>query len=113
GRCAGGRGVVVHENVYKPFLSRLVARAKALRVGNGIDPATGMGPVVSAGQLETVQKYVAIGKSEGATLACGGNVLDSGAFAKGFFHEPTIFADVAPSMRVAQEGIFGPGVSGL
>ena len=70
-----------------------------------------MGPLVSEGQRETVMKYVEIGTKEGATLACGGHALTTGAYAKGFFHEPTIFADVAPSMRIAQEEIFGPVVS--
>jgi aldehyde dehydrogenase (NAD+) len=70
-----------------------------------------MGPSVSADQLATVRQYVEIGKTEGATLACGGRALDGGAHAKGFFHEPTIFADVRPSMRIAQEEIFGPVVS--
>jgi aldehyde dehydrogenase (NAD+) len=70
-----------------------------------------MGPLVSEAQLETVTKYVGIGQSEGARLACGGRRLSDGAFARGFFHQPTIFADVAPAMRIAQEEIFGPVVS--
>jgi aldehyde dehydrogenase (NAD+) len=110
-RCTAASRVVVHEKVYKPFLEQFVARAKTLRVGDGLDPATQMGPSVSRGQLETVMKYVEIGKKEGAKLACGGKLLASGVHAKGFFHEPTIFADVTPSMRVAQEEIFGPVVS--
>jgi acyl-CoA reductase-like NAD-dependent aldehyde dehydrogenase len=70
-----------------------------------------MGPAVSQGQLNTVKEYVAIGQKEGATLACGGHVLSDGAYGRGFFHEPTIFADVRPDMRIAQEEIFGPVVS--
>jgi aldehyde dehydrogenase (NAD+) len=70
-----------------------------------------MGPSVSRGQLDTVIKYVEIGRQEGARLACGGHALTSGTHARGFFHEPTVFADVAPSMRIAQEEIFGPVVS--
>ena len=70
-----------------------------------------MGPVVSQGQLDTVVKYVEIGRQEGAVLACGGHALTSGACAKGFFHEPTVFSDVAPSMRIAQKEIFGPVAS--
>ena len=110
-RCTAASRVVVHEKVYRPFLEQFVARARALRVGDGLDPATQMGPSVSEGQLETVMKYVEIGRQEGATLACGGHALTGGAHAKGYFHEPTIFADVAPSMRIAQEEIFGPVVS--
>ncbi|HEX7137309.1 MAG TPA: aldehyde dehydrogenase family protein, partial [Vicinamibacterales bacterium] len=110
-RCTAASRVVVHERMYKPFLARFVERARALGVGDGLDPATQMGPSISADQLATVRQYVEIGRKEGATLACGGHVLDSGAHAKGFFHEPTVFADVHPSMRIAQEEIFGPVVS--
>jgi len=110
-RCTAASRVVVHEKVYPQFLEQFVARAKALRVGDGLDAKTQMGPSVSEGQLETVMKYVEIGRAEGARLACGGHRLTAGAFAKGYFHEPTVFADVAPSMRVAQEEIFGPVVS--
>ena len=110
-RCTAASRVVVHEKVYKTFLDRFTARAGALRVGNGLDAATEMGPVVSEGQLDTVMEYVRIGQSEGARLVCGGHRLDKGALGKGFFHEPTVFADVAPSMRIAQEEIFGPVVA--
>jgi len=110
-RCTAASRVVVHEKVYRQFLDQFVARARALRVGDGADRRTQMGPVISRGQLNTVMKYVEIGQEEGATLACGGHPLTEGAYAKGFFHEPTIFADVAPSMRIAQEEIFGPVVS--
>ena len=110
-RCTAASRVVVHEKVYGAFLERFVARARALRVGDGLDPGTQMGPVVSEGQLETVMRYVTIGIDEGARLMCGGHRLTAGAHAKGFFHEPTVFADVTPSMRIAQEEIFGPVVS--
>jgi len=112
-RCTAASRVVVHERVYRPFLSAFVERARALRVGNGLEPATQMGPCVSRQQRETVQQYVDIGKKEGATLACGGRVLGDAAYARGFFHEPTVFADVVPSMRIAQDEIFGPVVSVL
>jgi aldehyde dehydrogenase (NAD+) len=110
-RCTAASRVVVHERVYETFLEQFVARARALRVGDGLDPKTQMGPSVSEAQLQTVIQYVDIGLKEGAKLACGGHVLTTGPYAKGFFHEPTIFADVAPSMRIAQEEIFGPVVS--
>src|ERR1041385_4733270 len=74
-RCTAASRVVVHEKVYKTFLDRFTARAGALRIGNGLEAATEMGPVVSEGQLDTVMEYVRIGKSEGATLACGGHAL--------------------------------------
>ncbi len=112
-RCTAASRVVVHEQVYRAFLDRFVARTKALRVGDGMEPTSDMGPVVSKSQLETVIRYVEIGRAEGARLACGGHALTAGALAKGYFHEPTIFADVSPSMRIAQEEIFGPVVSEL
>lgn len=110
-RCTAASRVVVHERVYQQFLDRFTARAQALRVGDGLDPAVQMGPSVSAGQLETVARYVGIGVGEGARLVAGGHVLDAGPHAKGHFHEPTIFADVSPQMRIAREEIFGPVVS--
>jgi aldehyde dehydrogenase (NAD+) len=110
-RCTAASRVVVHEKVYREFLNDFVARAKALRVGDGLDPRTQMGPSVSQNQLDTVMKYVAIGKKEGARLMCGGQPLRDDAYANGFFHQPTVFADVDPAMRIAQEEIFGPVVS--
>jgi alpha-ketoglutaric semialdehyde dehydrogenase len=110
-RCTAASRVAVHKAVYREFVERLVERTRALRVGDGLAAGTQMGPVVNAGQLETVERYVAIGKQEGATLLCGGSRLSSGDHANGFFHEPTIFGDCAPSMRVAREEIFGPVVS--
>jgi aldehyde dehydrogenase (NAD+) len=70
-----------------------------------------MGPMISDNQLRTVEEYVRIGRDEGARLICGGRRLSDGEYAKGFFHAPTIFADVDPGMRIAQEEIFGPVVS--
>ena len=110
-RCTAASRVVVHQSVYKKFVDRFVARARALRIGDGLDPATEVGPLVSEGQLETVMKYVKIGREEGATRAAGGQALRAGAHARGWFHEPTIFTDVSPKMRIAQEEIFGPVVS--
>jgi aldehyde dehydrogenase (NAD+) len=103
----------VHEKVYRKFVDRFVPRAAALRVGNGLDPATQMGPLVSEAQLATVQKYVEIGRNEGAALLTGGGRLTGGVYDEGYFHQPTIFGDVRPSMRIAQEEIFGPVVSVL
>ena len=110
-RCTAASRVVVHEKVYKPFVTEFVRRAKSLTVGDGLREETQMGPSISASQLETVMNYVRIGREEGATLACGGNRLESGAYGKGFFHEPTVFTDVSPRMRIAREEIFGPVVS--
>jgi aldehyde dehydrogenase (NAD+) len=110
-RCTAASRVVVHEKLYSKFVDEFVARAKSLVVGDGLDPKTEMGPSNSESQLATVQKYVKIGLDEGAKLATGGHRLDKGAYAKGYFHEPTVFVDVDPKMRIAREEIFGPVVS--
>ena len=110
-RCTAASRIAVHKSVYKEFMSRLVERVKALRVGNGLDGTTDMGPVINEQQLKTVMEYVQIGKSEGAKLMTGGKRLDGGQYAKGWFHEPTVFGDCNPKMRIAQEEIFGPVVS--
>jgi alpha-ketoglutaric semialdehyde dehydrogenase len=110
-RCTAASRVVVHEKVYKAFLDRFVARTRTLVVGDGLQETTEMGPSNSESQLKTVMKYVDIGKHEGAKLVTGGSRLEKGTYAKGYFHEPTIFADVAPTMRIAREEIFGPVVS--
>jgi aldehyde dehydrogenase (NAD+) len=110
-RCTAASRVVVHERVYDAFLNEFAARAASLRVGNGLDAQTQVGPSVSEAQLETVMKYVEIGKGEGARLVTGGRRLDTGDHRHGWFHQPTVFAEVDPGMRVAQEEIFGPVVS--
>jgi acyl-CoA reductase-like NAD-dependent aldehyde dehydrogenase len=110
-RCTAASRVVVHEKVYQAFVDAFVARAKSLVVGDGLQPETQVGPSNSEAQLETVMKYVKIGLEEGAALATGGHRLNTGAYAKGFFHEPTVFVDVDPGMRIAREEIFGPVVS--
>jgi alpha-ketoglutaric semialdehyde dehydrogenase len=110
-RCTAASRVVVHRQVYKAFVDQFVSRAKALVVGNGLDENVQVGPSNSEPQLATVMKYVQIGLDEGATLACGGHRLETGGFGKGYFHEPTVFTDVKPGMRIAQEEIFGPVVS--
>jgi alpha-ketoglutaric semialdehyde dehydrogenase len=110
-RCTAASRVVVHEKVYDAFIEEFTRRANALRVGPGLDEKNQVGPSVSESQLQTVMQYVEIGKKEGAKLLVGGNRLDKGDLGKGFFHEPTIFGDVHPKMRIAQEEIFGPVVS--
>jgi alpha-ketoglutaric semialdehyde dehydrogenase len=110
-RCTAASRVAVHKSVYKDFVDRFVHRVKSLRVGNGLEASTDMGPCINEQQLKTVMSYVEIGNAEGAKLLTGGNRLDSGAHAKGWFHAPTIFGDVDAKMRIAQEEIFGPVVS--
>ena len=107
-RCTAASRIVVQKGVYDQFVEKLAGRAKKLRVGNGLDGNVDMGPNVSASQLATVESYVKIGSEEGAKIVAGGKALRDGDFGKGFFHQPTVFADVKPSMRIAQEEIFGP-----
>ncbi|MFN2491442.1 MAG: aldehyde dehydrogenase family protein [Pyrinomonadaceae bacterium] len=108
-RCTASSRLVVHKKVYKQFSKKLVDRAKALRVGNGADSKTEMGPVINADAVKKIMKYIEIGQREdGATLACGGKRLTRREYARGYFIEPTVFTDVAPDMRIAQEEIFGP-----
>jgi acyl-CoA reductase-like NAD-dependent aldehyde dehydrogenase len=109
-RCTAASRVIVHKKVIKEFTDKFVARAKALKVGNGLDPKVEMGPSVCEDQLNTVMEYVEIGKKE-AKLLCGGKRMTSGDYVHGYFHEPTIFGDVDPQMRIAQEEIFGPVVA--
>jgi acyl-CoA reductase-like NAD-dependent aldehyde dehydrogenase len=110
-RCTAASRVAVQKGVYREFVEKFVARVKALKVGDGLDPATHMGPCINEQQLQTVMKYVGIGSNEGAKLSAGGHRLETGAHARGWFHEPTVFADCDPKMRICQEEIFGPVVS--
>jgi len=112
-RCTAASRVVVDKKVYKTFVERFVARARALKVGNGADPSVQMGPLINESQLRTVEQYVEIGKQEGATLLAGGSRLRGGEYDCGWFHSPTIFGDCHPKMRIGQEEIFGPVVSAI
>jgi aldehyde dehydrogenase (NAD+) len=107
-RCTASSRLLVHKKVYDDFVGKLAARAKKLKVGNGLDAGVEMGPCVSEKQRENVARYVEIGKKEGAKLVTGGSKLSDGKLAKGWFFEPTIFADADARMRVACEEIFGP-----
>src|SRR6516164_3008071 len=110
-RCTAASRLGVHKAVYKEFVAHLVARAQKLKIGNGLDPTVDMGPAISEQQLNTVMSYVEVGKQESAKLLTGGHRLTTGEYAKGWFHEPTVFGDCDPQMRIAQEEIFGPVVS--
>ncbi|MCX9013656.1 MAG: aldehyde dehydrogenase family protein [Candidatus Methanoperedens sp.] len=107
-RCTAASRVIVHEKILPEFKRKLIERTKKLRLGNGLDDGVDVGPLVNESQLKKVAKYVDIGKEEGATLALGGNAVKP---LPGYFFEPTIFTEVAPGMRIAQEEIFGPVVS--
>jgi alpha-ketoglutaric semialdehyde dehydrogenase len=110
-RCTAASRVAVQKGVYREFVEKFVARVKALKVGDGLDPATHMGPCINEQQLQTVMKYVGIGSGERAKLSAGGHRLETGAHARGWFHEPTVFTDCDPKMRICQEEIFGPVVA--
>ena len=110
-RCTATSRIIVQKDVYYEFVNGYVDRARKLKVGNGLDETSEMGPAINQRQLESDLSYVEAGRSEGAKLKCGGNRLDRGDYQYGWFMEPTVFADVDPSMRIAQEEIFGPVVS--
>jgi acyl-CoA reductase-like NAD-dependent aldehyde dehydrogenase len=103
--------IIVQKGVYQEFIEQFVARAKKIKVGNGLDETVEMGPAVNQNQLNTDLEYIEIGQSEGAKMMCGGHRLDKGEYQYGWFLEPTVFTEVDPKMRIAQEEIFGPVVS--
>jgi len=107
-RCTACSRIITQRGVRKELTDRLVARAKSLRLGDGLDPKTEVGPVVSQAQLESIHGYVDVGKKEGARVLVGGAPAREGALARGHFYAPTIFDNVTPGMRVEQEEIFGP-----
>jgi alpha-ketoglutaric semialdehyde dehydrogenase len=108
-RCTASSRLVVHKKIYKKFTEKLVERARNLRVGNGLDPKTEVGPVIHEDAMQRILGYIEIGRNvDKAKLACGGTQLTKGDHAKGWFIEPTVFTDVKPQMRIAQEEIFGP-----
>jgi aldehyde dehydrogenase (NAD+) len=103
-RCTAASRVIVHEAVYGELQAKLVAAAERLRLGPGWEDDTDVGPLINREALERVHGYTQIGRDEGARLLTGGEALDS----DGFYYRPTVFADVEPQMRIAQEEIFGP-----
>lgn len=108
--CYAGTRLFVQRSIHDQFVERLSAFSRTIRVGNGIDPEVQLGPIISAKQLDQVMRYVDIGQREGATLAGGGKRLEA-ELGKGFFIEPTVFANVSNDMTIAQEEIFGPVIS--
>jgi acyl-CoA reductase-like NAD-dependent aldehyde dehydrogenase len=107
-RCTATSRVIVEEPIVARFTEALVARTRALKVGNGLEAGIDIGPSIDEKQLGVVMEYVGVGTSEGAKLLVGGERLKEGAHARGYFSSPAIMTDVAPTMRVAQEEIFGP-----
>jgi betaine-aldehyde dehydrogenase len=109
--CGSTSRVFLHESIHDHVLDLVVDAIGKLRFGNPTDPQTEMGCLISQGQLEKVMHYVDAGKEDGARLVTGGRRPTEPALAKGFYFEPTVFADVKPSMRIAREEIFGPVLS--
>jgi acyl-CoA reductase-like NAD-dependent aldehyde dehydrogenase len=107
-KCTACSRGIIERPIYDALLAKLLAKTRALKIGNGLEPGIDMGPAVDDAQLQTDLSYIEVAKREGATLLCGGNRLSGGAFDKGYFVEPTIFGDVTPTMRIAQEEVFGP-----
>jgi aldehyde dehydrogenase (NAD+) len=110
-RCTATSRLIVHRDVAKKVTDALVARARKIKIGDGLDESVDMGPLINGEAREKVLRYIDIGKQEGARLVSGGAIHDVGACAKGFFFQPTIFDRVKPSMRIAREEIFGPVLS--
>ena len=110
--CAAGSRLLVDRAVKEEFLEKLAGRTRKMVAGDPLDPKTRLGPIASKAQLERVLEYVAIAKSEGATLVAGGDRTDIGT-GKGYFMQPTVFADVTPEMTIAREEIFGPVLAAI
>jgi acyl-CoA reductase-like NAD-dependent aldehyde dehydrogenase len=107
-RCTAASRVIAHEKIYDALKERLVRAAEKLRLGPGWEDDTDVGPVINRAALEKIHSYTEIGEGEGAKLLTGGEVASGNGLDQGFYYRPTIFADVEPDMRIAQEEIFGP-----
>ncbi len=111
--CSAGSRLLLHEKIHDEFLERLVDKARKMKVGNPLDPKTEMGPQISQAQLDRILGYIQSGIAEGAKLLCGGERDTEGEKASGFFCKPTVFRDVKPEMKIAQEEIFGPVLAAM
>jgi acyl-CoA reductase-like NAD-dependent aldehyde dehydrogenase len=112
-RCTATSRLLLHEKIHDKFVEMLIRRVERLRIGNGNDAGVDMGPVINAEQMQRILDYIELGKQEGATCIIGGTRLTENGLAKGFFVAPTIFTNVKPEYRIAQEEIFGPVLSVL
>jgi aldehyde dehydrogenase (NAD+) len=111
--CSAGTRLFVEQRIYDEFVDRVARFGESLRLGNGLDPETQIGPLVSEQQLERVTGYLKIGREEGAVTVAGGERITDGPLARGYFVPPTVFANVRDDMRIAQEEIFGPVISAI
>src|SRR2546425_2444061 len=107
-RCTACGRLLVHREVKERLIRMLLNRMAKLTVGNGLKPGVEIGPLVNQAQMERVQRYVQVGMQEGARLLTGGKALTDGEYARGHFFAPTLFDQVKPTMRIANEEIFGP-----
>jgi betaine-aldehyde dehydrogenase len=106
--CSAGSRLILQDTICEEFLKRLGERTKKIKVAVGTEEGAEMGPLVSKEHMENVLRFIEAGKAEGARLICGGHRLTEGAFAKGYFVAPTVFADCTADMTVVKEEIFGP-----
>jgi acyl-CoA reductase-like NAD-dependent aldehyde dehydrogenase len=109
--CESGTRVIVADAVHDKFVERLIERAATIKIGDPLDPATDLGPVISAEAQMRILRYIEAGQAQGATLAYGGGTPAGPQFERGFWVEPTIFTDVRNDMTIAREEIFGPVLS--
>ena len=112
-RCTATSRAVVVDKIADEFVRKIVERAKKMRIGDGANSNTEMGPIVDEKQFKNVLKYIDIGREDGAEMLCGGNRAEGDGLENGYFVEPTVFDKVTPEMRIAQEEIFGPVLSVL
>ncbi len=110
-KCTATSRAIVQQDVAGEFTDRLLKRVATIKVGNGMDPGTQVGPLIDKSQLDTVIGYIDAGRQEGAKLAAGGGRITAAPLDRGFFVEPTVFVDVKADMSIAQEEIFGPVLS--
>lgn len=106
--CSAGSRLILEKKIADKFLSRLAEASSKIIVGDGLDPKTEMGPLITRQHMEKVLHYIDVGRAEGARPICGGNRLTDGALAKGNFVAPTVFVDTQPHMKIVREEIFGP-----
>jgi alpha-ketoglutaric semialdehyde dehydrogenase len=107
-KCTATSRAIVEDSIYDRFVAAVVERTRRLKVGDGMQPGVDIGPCVDQGQMETVLRYIEIGRKESGEPKCGGRRLTENGLAKGYFVAPTVFADVAEDHTIAREEIFGP-----
>jgi acyl-CoA reductase-like NAD-dependent aldehyde dehydrogenase len=110
-RCTATSRLILQKGIHDEFLGKLLARARAMKLGDGRKKGTDVGPLIHETSRQKVERYIDIGQADGADLLCGGRRPEGGEYANGFFFEPTIFARVEQGMRIEQEEIFGPVLS--